>query len=159
MGACPLPFARYLTSMSANARRKAHPEAHQAERHIAQTPARAWAGRACISTDDGVLEIPGTWHLDLPGEGRPLRRHARASFPVPAPGDLEAWREHLVQLVTLQVPGMQLRVRTADSGGWQLLEVGAPTTPASVVHIDREGLAAVLGQGASISLSIDTRNP
>lgn len=140
--------------MSSNARRRAHPDSHLIERHIARNPARAWHGHVCIHTERGVLEVPGMWHLDVPGAARPMLHDARAALPLPASGEREAWRDHLARLVTLQVPGMQLRVRTADAAGWQSLEFAAPTSPASVVQVDREGLVALLGTGAGISLSI-----
>jgi hypothetical protein len=56
----------------------------------------------------------------------------------------------------MQIPGAQLRVRSASTEAWQSLEVAAPTTPISVVQFDREGLEALLGTGARISLSVRT---
>lgn len=147
---------RYLTHMSENARRRAHPEAHLVEQRIAEAPPRAWDGHVHIQSEAGDLHVPGRWHLDLPGAGRPLVRDARTAQPLPQHNDPHAWRAYLVQLLTMQIPGAQLRVHTASANAWQSLEVAAPTTPISVVQIDREGLEALLGAGAHISLSVRT---
>jgi hypothetical protein len=140
--------------MSENVRKKSSPESHLIERQLATAPVRAWAGQVRIISDDGSLTVPGTWHLELPNETRPLRDHTRTALPLPTTGDLDAWREHLVRLVTLQIPGMQLRVRGVHAGAWQSLELAAPTAPPSVTQIDREGLRAVLGPTAELELSI-----
>ena len=149
-------FSRYLTRMSENARRRAHPEAHQAERRIAEAPLRAWDGYVHIRSEAGDVHIPGRWHLDLPGAGRPLVCDARTAQPLPQPDDQNAWRAYLVRMLTMQIPGVQLRVRSARDNAWQSLEVAAPTTPFCVVQIDREGLVELLGTGARISLSVRT---
>lgn len=151
-----LLFMRYLTCMSENARRRAHPEAHQAERRIAEAPLRAWDGCVHIQSEVGDFHVPGRWHLELPGAGRPLVRDARTAQPLPQHDDPHAWRAYLVQLLTMQISGAQLRVHTASANAWQSLEVAAPTTPISVVQFDREGLEALLGSGARISLSVRT---
>lgn len=143
--------------MSSNARRKHQPDAHQTERRIAENPATAWEGRVRISAERGTWDIPGTWHLQLPEQARTLRPAGRTSLPLPAAGDMAAWRDHLVQLVTLRVPGMQMRVRSADSTGWRTLEFAAPTAPASVAHVDREAFGALLGQGARMEMRIGER--
>ncbi|WP_461412740.1 hypothetical protein [Gemmatimonas sp.] len=142
--------------MSEKARRRAHPEAHQAERRIAEAPLRAWDGHVHIRCEAGDLQIPGRWHLDVPGTGRPLVRDASTAQPLPPHHDQSAWRAYLVRLLTMQIPGVQLRVRSASGNTWTSLEVAAPTTPMSVVQIDRKGLVELLGAGARISLKVRT---
>lgn len=144
--------------MSENARKKSSPESHLIERQLAKAPLRAWAGYVRIAGDEGTLMVPGTWHLELPNEVRPLRDHARREVPLPTADGLDAWREHLMRIVTLQVAGMQLRVRDARDGAWRALEFAAPTMPPSVVHVDREGWHLLLGQGARLTLAVDTES-
>jgi len=143
--------------MSENARRKSSPESHLIERQLASEPARAWPGHVRITGDERTFTVPGTWHLELPHEGRPLRKHERRAPPLPEVADLPAWREHLVRLVTLQVPGMQLRVRETHAGEWRSIELAAPTAPPSVTHIDREGLRTLLGPTMELELAIVAR--
>jgi len=140
--------------MSEHARRKSTPESHLIEHQLATAPSRAWAGHIRITGIDGTLMVPGTWHLELPNEARPLHGPRRAEIPLPTVTDLPAWREHLVRLVMLQIPGMQLRVRDTIAGAWQRLELAAPTSPVSVTHIDRDGLRTLLGPTAELELSI-----
>jgi hypothetical protein len=146
--------------MSENARRKTTPESHLIEHQLATAPSRAWAGHVRITGDGGTLMVPGTWHLEVPNDARPLHvhGHGRSALPLPAVTDLPAWREHLVRLVMLQIPGMQLRVRDTIDGAWQSLELAAPTAPASVTHIDRDGLRTLLGPTAELELSIIDRS-
>jgi len=146
--------AHYLVLMAEHARKKSTPESHLIERQLATAPARAWAGCVRVTGDDGTLTVPGTWHLELPHEVRPLRGHLRSAIPLPAAHDLHAWHAHLMRLVTLQIPGMQLRVHSTHAGAWQSLEFAAPTAPASVTHVDREGLRTLLGPTAHVALSV-----
>lgn len=143
--------------MSPIARRNPYGEAHRCEPRIVESPARAWAGRVRITAQHGVLEIPGTWHLHMPAHGRKGGPGGRALLPLPEPGKWGAWREHLLRLVTLQLPGAQLRVCRADRAGWRMLEFSAPTAPASVLQLDREALGALLGPDAHLDLSIGRR--
>jgi hypothetical protein len=83
-----------------------------------------------------------------------LRGHLRSALPLPVAYDLPAWHAHLTRLVTLQIPGMQLRVHRTHAGAWQSLEFAAPTAPASVTHVDREGLRTLLGPTAHVALSV-----
>jgi hypothetical protein len=149
-------LGRYLPWMSSNGRRRTHPESHLIERDLAPSPARAWDGHVCISGEHGTVSIRGTWHLEMPQEPRTMLTARRSrSLPLPARDDMNAWHAHLLRLVTLQIPGMQLRVQGADAASWTALEFAAPTRPASVVQLDRQGLVALLGEGASVSLTID----
>lgn len=157
--------------MSAKANRKAHPESHLIEQRIATNPARAWDGCVHIASDAGTLAVPGTWHLELPKAASP-RAHGRPAttpptardvaapspratpLPLPAVGDHDAWRAHLLEVVTLRVDGTRLRVRSAEALDWRTLELAVPTAPASVVQIDRHGLEQLLGPGATLRLAI-----
>lgn len=143
--------------MSENARRKSSPESHLIEHQLAVAPARAWGGHVRITGDEGTVTVPGTWHLELPGESRSLCGGERTALPLPEVADLPAWREHLMRLVSLQIPGMQLRVRDARAGNWHSLELAAPTAPPSVTHIDRDGLRTLLGPTAELELTIAAR--
>lgn len=143
--------------MSENARKRTTPESHLIERQRATAHARAWAGQVRITGDHGTVTVPGVWHLELPHEARPLRYPRGGVLVQPAVADVPAWRDHLVRLVTLGIPGMQLRVRDADATAWQSLELAAPTIPTSVVHIDRAGLRALLGPDAQVELSVIDR--
>lgn len=110
-----------------------------------------------ITDGNTTVEVQGTWYLQMPHDARSLRPAGRAALPLPMAGDVDAWRGHLQRLAMLQVPGTQLRVRTADGAGWSTLEFAAPTTPASVLQLDREAFGALLGQNARLILSIGRR--
>lgn len=157
--------------MSAKANRKTHPESHLIEQRIATNPARAWDGCVHIASDVGMLAVPGTWHLELPkaasprANGRPATTPLAADdvaapprraipLPLPAVEDRDAWRAHLLEVVTLRVAGTRLRVRSAEALDWCTLELAVPTAPASVVQIDRHGLEQLLGAGATLRLAI-----
>lgn len=140
--------------MAENARTRITPESHHIEQQRATAHARAWAGQVRITGDVGTVTVPGVWHLELPQEARPLRDPRSGALTLPATADLPAWREHLLQLVTLSVPGMQLRVHAGSTGGWHSLELAAPTVPLSVVHIDRDGLRSLLGPMAQLEMSV-----
>lgn len=136
-------------------RKASKPESHLVERYIADRPARSWGGYVRIADGEHTMFVPGTWHLDLPDAPRPMMADARRAVPLPDADDPEAWRAHLLRLIRLQHPRMQLRVMHADEYGWQQLELAAPTVPPSVVHLDRHGMARVLGQDARLSMIID----
>ena len=140
--------------MSENARRKSVPESHLIEQQRADTPVRSWDGYIALTRDDGVTVVPGTWHLDLPHESRARQHSERAALPLPDVSDRGAWRDHLLRVVSLQLPGSQLRVRDTAAGSWHSLEIAAPTAPPSVVQIDRDGLARLLGEGASMEMRV-----
>ncbi len=140
--------------MSESPRRKSTPETHLIERQLDVAPTRAWAGHVCITTDERTVSVPGTWHLELPQELRPMRDGIPRALALPPVSDLPAWRAHLMRLITLQLPGMQLRVSEAEDGEWRELELAAPTTPPSVTQIDRRGWRALLGQHARMELRI-----
>jgi hypothetical protein len=140
--------------MSEHARKRTTPESPLIERQRATAHARAWAGQVRITGDHGTVTVPGVWHLDLPHEARPLRYPRSGALALPAVADVLAWRDHLVHLVTLGIPGMQLRVREANATAWQSLELAAPTAPLSVVHIDRDGLRSLLGPMAQLEMSV-----
>lgn len=142
--------------MSSNRRRHPQPESHLTEYRLAEAPARTWQGGVRITSSEGTLHVPGVWHLALPEGPRPMPGAGRAALPLPASGDRAAWRDYLVRLVLLQVPGTQLRIRSADADGWHTLEWAAATSPASVLQLDREGLRALLGEEAHISLTVTT---
>lgn len=142
--------------MSSNRRRPSPPESHLTEFRLAEAPARAWPGSVRLTSSDGTLDVPGVWHLALPQGPRPMAAPGRTALALPAPGDHAAWREYLVRLVSLQVPGTQLRVRAADAEGWHTLEWAAATSPASVLQLDRDGLRGLLGDEARISLTVTT---
>ena len=139
--------------MSENARKKSSPESHLIERQLENAPVRTWAGHVRITSDEGTLTVPGSWHLELPHEVR-RRESPRRAHPLPAVADLPAWGEHLLRLVTLRIPGMQLRIRDTHDGAWHSLEFAAPTAPPSVALIDRDGLRTVLGPKADLELAI-----
>jgi hypothetical protein len=60
----------------------------------------------------------------------------------------EAWETQLEALLTLQVPGARLHVKGADTQGWRLLELRAPTRPETVVHLDGAAVSQILANGA-----------
>ncbi len=140
--------------MSENPRRKSVPESHLIEHQRADAPARSWGGYIALTHDDRVTMVPGTWHLDLPHESRARQHSVRAALPLPDVSDRDAWRDHLLRVVSLRLPGSQLRVRDTAAGAWRSLEIAAPTFPPSVVHIDRDGLARLLGEGAGMEMRV-----
>ncbi|WP_396223133.1 hypothetical protein [Gemmatimonas sp.] len=140
--------------MSEHARTRTTPESPLIERQRATAHARAWAGQVRITGDHGTVTVPGVWHLELPHEVRPLCYSRSGALTLPPAADMPAWREHLLQLVTLGVPGMQLRVHAGSAAGWHSLELAAPTAPLSVVHIDRDGLRSLLGPMAQLEMSV-----
>lgn len=146
--------------MSSSARKPNHPESHLIERDIAGRPARTWDGFVRIAGDQHGVCVPGTWHLDLPGAARPMTAGARSVRPLQAADDVSAgaWHEHLLRFVRLQHPRMQLRVVRADTDGWQQIELSAPTVPLSVVQLDRQGMARLLGADARLTMTADTRS-
>ena len=144
--------------MSSSPRKSYQPESHLIERDLADRPARTWDGHVRLSDGNHSVEVMGTWHLDLPDAPRAMKADPRAAMPLPETDDLEQWHKLLLRLLRLQQPGMQLRVLSADEDGWQQLEYAAPTSPPSVVHLDRHGLARVLGQDQRIALSINARS-
>lgn len=85
---------------------------------------------------------------------------ARSARPLPVADDVsaEAWHEHLLRFVRLQHPRMQLRVVRADTDGWQQIELSAPTVPLSVVQLDRQGMARLLGADARLTMTADARS-
>ena len=143
-----------LRGMSENARRKSVPESHLIEQQLADAPVRSWAGFVRITTEAGTFSVPGTWHLDLPHESRALQPHPRVALPLPDVTDLDAWREHLLRVVSLQLPGSRLRVRETAAGTWRSLEIAAPTVPRSVVQIDRDGWARLMGGSARMEMRV-----
>ncbi len=116
-----------------------------------EAPARAraqtlgvhhWPGETIFSAGDRHSVVRGRWRLTLDPAHRTQAAGAAGRLTLD-PGHTEAWQTELEALLTLQVSGARLRVACADTHGWQLLEVRAPTNPETVVLLDRAAVARV----------------
>lgn len=115
------------------------------EHEYARAPRFAWPGEVVLGAGDDARVIPGTWQLEF--SPRALIR-AGSAEAVPPVRDAAAWRDRVAQILTLQEPGVQLRVGAMRDGVWQTLEVTVPTRPPMLLECDRAGLEQVVGTGA-----------
>lgn len=116
----------------------------QARSRARNTARHQWAGEVVITAGARRTVVPGVWSFsDDP------RHRARPLGGVPALTldalDSELWTAQLIRLLTLQERGARLRVARADALGWETLEVRAPTSPETVVEVDRLAVARLLG--------------
>ena len=88
--------------------------------------------------------VPGTWQLEF--APRALVR-AGAADGVPMIADAAAWSVRMTQIMTLQEPGVQLRLGAMQAGAWQTLEVTVPSRPPTLVEFDRAALGELVGSG------------
>lgn len=115
------------------------------EHEYARAPRFAWPGEVVLGAGDDARVIPGTWQLEF--APRALVRPGTADA-VPPVHDASAWHDRMVRILTLQEPGVQLRVGAMNDGAWQTLEITVPSRPPMLVECDRAGLAQVVGAGA-----------
>lgn len=100
-----------------------------------------WPGEVVIHAGERRTVVDGRWRLTL---DRAQRATAAASRPLALdPAHPEVWETELEALLTLQVAGTRLRVAQADGAGWRVLELRAPTTPETVVQLDRAAIGAL----------------
>jgi hypothetical protein len=143
---------RYLTRALEGAAARAI-EVTVRPRSVARRPRFTWRGEITISSATEQIVVPGTWAL----EWQPTldTDHAGRTNATEAPSihDQAAWAHHMHRLVTLQMPGTQLRVQTTNANGWDTLEVRVPTRPTTIVEFDRDALQQLLGDtNANVTL-------
>jgi hypothetical protein len=95
-----------------------------------------------IGAGDRQHVVPGTWQLEF--APRTLVRAGTADA-LPPVSDAVEWRDRLEHIMTLQEPGVQLRIGSMSNGAWRTLEVTVPSQPPMLVEFDRDALAQVLG--------------
>lgn len=107
------------------------------EHDYARAPRIAWPGEVVLGVGDAQRVVPGTWQLEF--APRALVR-AGAGDALPATTDAHEWTARLTQIMTLQEPGVQLRLGAMHDGTWHTLEVTVPTRPPTLVEFDRAAL-------------------
>ncbi len=128
------------------------PAADRALEALARSRARTtashrWAGEVLITAGNRRTAVPGIWSFS-----HDPRHRARTLGDTPGlvldPLDTAGWATQLTRLLTLQERGARLRVARADAAGWQTLEVRAPTSPETIVEVDRAAVDHLLGGDA-----------
>jgi hypothetical protein len=106
--------------------------------------AHHWPGALVFTAGERRTVVNGRWRLTVDPTERAQRTSTAAAF-VLDPAHPELWQTRLEALLTVQVPGARLRVTRANADGWQWLELRAPTQPETVVQLDREAVAQLVG--------------
>ena len=114
------------------------------EHEYARAPRFAWPGEVVLGDGPDQRVVPGTWQLEF--APRALVR-AGAADGVPMIADAAAWSVRMTQIMTLQEPGVQLRLGAMQAGAWQTLEVTVPSRPPTLVEFDRAALGELVGSG------------
>jgi hypothetical protein len=116
-----------------------------------------WPGAVELVHDMYTVTVPGTWAVESgPAEQRAadcLTADAEA-FPSIA-ADSAAWAHRLRRVLTLQEPGTRVSVGAADAHDWQALHVTVPTRPPTLIHIDRNAMAQLVGPTVSVHFRIE----
>ncbi len=115
----------------------------QARARVRTLAGHRWRGEIVFEAGPRRTVASGEWRL---AHGWPLGALVRHG-PAPRldPAVPEALAAELEALLTLQVPGARLSVTHADGDGWRRLEVRVPTSPETVVQLDRAAVAGVFG--------------
>lgn len=113
------------------------------EHDYARAPRFTWPGEIVLGDGDDARVIRGTWNLEW--TPRALVRPGAPAPSLPPIEDAVEWNDRVARLMTLDEPGLQLRIGRSDADGWQTLEVTAPTRPATVIEFDRGAMASVAG--------------
>lgn len=109
--------------------------------------AHHWPGEVVIHAGERRTVVDGRWRLTL--DRAQCATSGAAARPLALdPAHPEVWETELEALLTLQVPGTRLRVAQADDAGWRVLELRAPTTPETVVQLDRAAVGALFDADA-----------
>lgn len=135
-------------------------EAMERPRSRARAVRWIWPGSVELVHDTHTVQVPGTWTLDT----APFYRREAATMsamdetaPLPdVSDDGAAWATRMRRVLSFQEPGTRLRVAAVTASGWQTLEVAVPTRPPTVVEVDRDALASLLGGAVAVRLKIDS---
>ncbi|AMW04493.1 hypothetical protein [Gemmatimonas phototrophica] len=143
---------RYLTRALEGAAARAI-EVTVRSRSVARRPRFAWPGEITIASATEQIIVPGTWALEWQPSAGTDRSGASMAVDAPSFRDHAAWAHYMRRLVTLQLPGTQLRVQRNNANGWDTLEVRVPTRPTTAVEFDRDALQQLLGDAnATVTL-------
>ncbi len=131
-------------------------EAHERPRARARATRWSWPGAVELIHETRTVHVPGTWTLeDAPFHRLDAGVTAYEAPPIPQLAhDSAAWAARMRTVLSLQEPGTRLRVGDADASGWRAIDVAVPTRPPTVVHVDRQAVAALVGGAATIRLRI-----
>jgi hypothetical protein len=132
-------------------------EAAERPRARGRQPTPTWHGGVEFVHESGTVTVPGRWALEQASSALPavVAPYDEAA-PLPDPAhDPVAWAHRLRRVLALQEPGSRLAVEAADATGWQRLSVAVPTRPPTLVQVDRDALARLLGRTVVVRLRID----
>jgi hypothetical protein len=117
------------------------------EHDYARAPRFAWPGAVVIGREEHQHVIPGTWRLE-PAPRVLVRPGPSAAAPSVA--DPVAWLAYQQRLLTMQEPGLQLRIGAHDGRSWRTLEVSVPSQPPMRVEVDRDAYRQLVGTDSII---------
>lgn len=143
---------RYLTRALEGAAARAI-EVTVRPRSVARRPRFTWRGEITITSATEQIVVTGTWALEWQPAAEADHTGAQKAVEAPSIHDQAAWAHHMQRLVTLQMPGTQLRIQSTNANGWDTLEVRVPTRPTTIVEFDRDALQQLLGDtNANVTL-------